>query len=211
MTSLKPITLYSHGQTPNPRKVRIILEELAIPYTTKEVESSELKTAPFTDINPNGRVPAIEDPNTGVTLWESGAIVQYLVDTYDKDQVLTYNSVPEKYLLNQWLIFQVSGQGPYYGQAAWFKMFHPEKIPSAVERYMKEIERVVGVLDAWLQKHNGFLVGDKITYADLSFVPWARMVGMLDSDKTIDMGKYPAYTKWLDAMQARESVKKIYA
>jgi len=195
----------------SPRKVRIILEELALPYTTTEVEGAALKSPPFTDINPNGRVPAIEDPNTGVTLWESGAIVQYLIETYDKDQTLTYTSVPEKYQLNQWLAFQISGQGPYYGQAAWFKMFHAEKLPSAIERYVKEVERVIGVLDSWLQKNGGVLVGDKLTYADLAFVPWAANVAWLDTDKSIDLAKYPAYTAWLDGMMARESIKKIWA
>ena len=192
----------------SPRKVAIIIEELGIPYTVHDMDMSGLKKAPYTDINPNGRLPAIEDPNTGVTLWESGAIIQYLIDTYDKEAVLTYNTTPEKYLLNQWLMFQVSGQGPYFGQAAWFKKFHHEKLPSALTRYLKEIDRVIGVLDGWLQKHK-FLVGDKLTYADLAFVPWAIMAPGLDEEKVIDMGKYPAYNKWLDSMMARESVKKV--
>lgn len=166
----------------------------------------------YTDINPNGRLPAIQDPNTGVTLWESGAIIQYLIETYDKDAKLTYTTVPEKYFLNQWLMFQMSGQGPYFGQAAWFRVFHAEKLPSAIERYVKEIERVIGVLDGWLAKsEHGVLVGDKITYADLAFVPWASSVPRLDADKSIDMDKYPAYSKWLAGMLARESVKKILA
>ena len=174
------------------------------------MEGAALKQPPFTDVNPNGRVPAIEDPNTGITLWESGAIVQYLIETYDKDQVLTYSTGPEKYYLNQWLMYQVSGQGPYFGQRAWFLKFHHEQLPSAQERYLKEVERVTGVLDAWLQKHE-FLVGDKVTYADLAFVPWASIVPWLDSDKSIDMAKYPAYTKWLEKLLARESVKKVLA
>jgi len=210
MSSTKPIKVYGHAGTPNPRKVQIILEELGIPYENSEVEMSGVKQAPFTDINPNGRLPAIHDPNTGITLWESGAIVQYLVDEYDKDAKLSYKQAPEKYLLNQWLNFQVSGQGPYFGQAAWFNKYHPEKLPSAYERYLKEIERVTGVLDGWLHNHK-FLVGDKLTYVDLAFVPWGSMVPWLDEKKTIDLGKYPAYTKWMDGMLARDSVKKILA
>lgn len=70
-----------------------------------------MKQEPFVSKNPNGRVPAIEDPNTGITLWESGAILQYLVDKYDKDGKISYTSEPEKYYLNQWLQFQMSGQG----------------------------------------------------------------------------------------------------
>jgi glutathione S-transferase len=113
-------------------------------------------------LNPHGRVPAIEDPNTGITLWESGAIVEYLVETYDTKHSLTYASSPEKYFVKQWLHFQISGQGPYFGQAAWFEKFHPEKIESARERYKNEIKRVLKVLDKHLETSGkGFLVGDK--------------------------------------------------
>lgn len=193
----------------SPRKVAIILEELGIPYTSVIQDISKVKQAPYTDVNPNGRLPAIEDPNTGVTLWESGAIIQYLIEEYDKDGVLTYTSTPEKYQLTQWLMFQMSGQGPYYGQAAWFMNFHPEKLPSALDRYLKEVERVIGVLDGWLAKHK-FLVGDKLTYADLAFAPWAGMVPLFNrEEKKIDLDKYPAYSKWLGDMLARDSVKKV--
>lgn len=189
----------------------IILEELELPYEIKDPGMDGIKKKPYTDVNPNGRLPAIEDPNTNITLWESGAIIQYLVETYDKKQTLTYTTIPERYQLNQWLMFQMSGQGPYFGQAAWFKNFHHEKLPSAVDRYLKEAERVTGVLDGWLQKNGGHLVGNKITYADLAFVPWASSLAWLDTEKTIDLGKYPAYNQWLEGMQARESVQKILA
>lgn len=97
-----------------------------------------LKQEPFVKINPNGRVPAIEDPNTGITLWESGAIIEYLIETYDKDHKISSASSPEKFLEKQFLHFQVSGQGPYYGQWAWFKIFHKEQVPSALERYEEQ-------------------------------------------------------------------------
>ena len=86
-----------------------MLEELEIPYKTVEQETSTIKQAPYTDINPNGRVPAIQDPNTGITLWESGAIIEYLVNEYDKEGKLHYFKSPEKYLTQQWLHFQMSG------------------------------------------------------------------------------------------------------
>lgn len=179
-----------------------------MPYESKLVDISTVKQAPYTDINPNGRLPAIEDSNTGIKLWESGAIIQYLIETYDKEGTLTYTTIPEKYELNQWLMFQVSGQGPYFGQAAWFKNFHPEKLPGAIERYEKEIERVIGVLDGWLQKHK-FLVGDKVTYADLAFAPWgASAPWLLGADNNLSE-KYPAYSKWMGDLLARENVKKI--
>ena len=107
-------------QGPNPPKVAIVLEELGMPYETQLMDFPDMKQAPFTSINPNGRVPAIEDPNTGITLWESSAIIDYLLETYDKSNSLQYPSGPEKFLQKSWMALQISGQGPYYGQRAWF-------------------------------------------------------------------------------------------
>lgn len=104
----------------------------------------------------------------------------------------------------------MSGQGPYYGQAIWFVRHHPEKVPSAVERYFKETERVIGVLDTHLQKaRTEFLVGNKCTYADLVFVPWAVLVPSFTKDSPIDVeGKYPHYDQWLKRVCEREAVRK---
>jgi len=105
------------------------------------------------------------------------------------------------------------GQGPYFGQATWFARFHPEKIPSATERYVNEILRVIGVLDTALGKNGtGWLVGDKCTYADLSFVTWASVgEGLLGELHKIEgFGeRFPGYTQWLKTMEQRESVSKI--
>jgi glutathione S-transferase len=120
----------------------------------------DMKKPPFEKININGRVPAIEDPNTGITLWESGAILEYLQETYDKSNKFTYTSSPEKYMVKQWLHFQMSGQGPYWGQAAWFQKFHPEPIKGAQDRYLEQIKRVYSVLDRHLEGKQ-YLVGDK--------------------------------------------------
>lgn len=224
MSSLKPITLYSHTKGPNPWKTVIILEELHLPYHTKFIEFPDMKKAPFaTEVNLNGRVPAITDPNTGLTLWESGAINQYLVEKYDKTHSLSYTTFPETHLCNQWLHFQVSGQGPYYGQAAWFKLYHAENVTSAVERYVKEIERVISVLNTHLQKQGGsssssaggavYLVGDKCTYADLAFVTWHILIPFLaGEDYKIDIeGKYPHYDAWMKRLLERPAVKKALA
>ena len=90
----------------------IILEELGLKYETQIMDFSELKNSPFEDINPNGRVPAIEDPNTGYKLWESGAIIEYLLDTYDQENTLSPDGGKEdKYQAKCWLHFQTSGQG----------------------------------------------------------------------------------------------------
>jgi glutathione S-transferase len=94
--------------------------ELGIPYEIKAIGFAEVKQEPFLSLNPNGRMPAIEDPNTGLVLWESGAIIDYLIENYDKEHKLTYDTFPEKYQQDSWKYFQVSGQGPYFGQYVWF-------------------------------------------------------------------------------------------
>ncbi|KAL9622739.1 MAG: hypothetical protein Q9160_002857 [Pyrenula sp. 1 TL-2023] len=206
---VKPITLYGHGAGPNPYKVAIFLEELGLPYETKFEGPNTLKKEPYVKVNPNGRVPAIEDPNTGITLWESGAIIEYLINEYDKDEKLHYKRSPEKYHTQQFLHYQMSGQGPYYGQYAWFSHFHPEKIASARDRYLKEIQRVMGVLDGQL-KDREWLVGSHITYADLSFVPWDELVPWIFGDDKLDVaGQFPSYHAWMTKMKGRPAVKKV--
>jgi len=206
----KPITLYSHSSGPNPWKVAILLEELSLPYETIYLQFSDLKKEPFESKNPNGRVPAIEDPNTGVTMFESGAILEYLIDTYDKEHKLSYTTSPEKWLTLSWLHFQMSGQGPYYGQKAWFSFFHPEKnLTSVLERYSNEIKRVVGVIDRHLKKQGTeYLVGDKCTFADLAFVMWHQtMPRLVDGwDYQTEM---PAFHAWNERLQSRPAVKKV--
>ncbi|KAF2198225.1 glutathione S-transferase [Delitschia confertaspora ATCC 74209] len=216
-SNLKPISLWWRPQTPNPAKVVIILEELRLPYTGKFVELEDLKKAEFEAVNPNGRVPAIHDPNTNITLWESAAIISYLIATYDTTHTLTYTDAPNAFHLQQWAYFQASGQGPYFGQAAWFLLYHPEPLPSAKDRYVAETRRVVGVLDKWLgdrtREGNVWLVGNKMTYADLMFVTWNGAVGLFlklagregewDPEK-----EFPHFWKWQNAMMARSSFQK---
>lgn len=127
MTDIKPLVLYGHqGPAPNPIKVAILLEELSLPWTLLEIEMKDLKSEPYISINPNGRLPSLEDPNTGVKIFESGAIIEYLLETYDKDHELHSAASPAKWLEKSWLFFQVSGQGPYFGQKWWFDHSHPE-------------------------------------------------------------------------------------
>ncbi|KAF8586958.1 thioredoxin-like protein [Ramaria rubella] len=176
------ITLYSHASGPNGWKVVAILEELGLKYETKylDFKKQEQKGPEYTKYNPNGRIPAIIDhDNNDFVLWESSAIISYLVDRYDKDRKISYAyGTPEYYQVQQWLAFQISGQGPYFGQAAWFQHLHPEKVPSAIERYQKEVDRVLSVLDSVLAKQP-YLVGDHATVADISFIPWNNAVGFL--------------------------------
>lgn len=203
--SLKPIVLYGHATGPNPWKVVMTLEELNIPYNVKMVDFPDMKKEPFESVNPNGRVPAIEDPNTGITLWESGAILEYLVETYDKQHTISFASGSQDYFYaKQWLHFQMSGQGPYFGQAVWFTRFHHEKLESAKERYYKEINRVSGVLDKYLAGKE-YLVGNKFSYVDLAFVPWFEILPWLEIDVSKD---FPNLDAWLNRQKARPAIAK---
>lgn len=137
----------------------ITLEELGIPHHKVEVE--DVKSEAFLKLNPNGRTPVIVDPNNdNFTLWESGAIIEYLVETYDALGTLTLEDGKSRWLLRQYLHFQMSGQGPYYGQAVWFYK-QTEDIPTAKNRYIEQIVRVFGVLDGIL-KDREYLVGGKM-------------------------------------------------
>ncbi|KAJ5908100.1 hypothetical protein N7495_000782 [Penicillium taxi] len=201
--SLKPITVYAAGPGPNPWKVIILLKELNIPFETKNIEFPDLKKEPYVSINPNGRAPAIEDPNTGVVLWESGAILEYLVETYDKEHKFSFAAGSQEYFLaKQWLHFQTSGQGPYFGQAVWFTRGHPEKVQSAVDRYVNEIRRVSGVLNKVLADKE-YLVGGKFSYVDLAFVPWFGILPMFQIDSAKE---FPNVDAWLNRQLARPYV-----
>lgn len=160
----------------------------------------------------SSRVPAIHDPNTDVTLWESGAIVEYLIETYDKSNHLTYDTVPEKFQLKQWLYFQASGQGPYFGQAMWFERYHQEKLPSAQRRYRDQVLRVYDVLDRALEGRD-YLVGDKCTYADISFIAWDHRFQAVFKEGELSIGEleknYPNYFRWHKAVAARKVVIEV--
>lgn len=219
MTSqLKPITIWGQGG-PNPPKIHMFMEELGLPYEINPIPFSDIKKPEYLAINPNGRLPAIQDPNTGITLWESGAIVEYLIEKYDANRTLSFlPGTAEAYHARQWLFFQTTGQGPYYGQAAWFKKFHHETLPSALERYVKEVNRVSGVLDGYLGKQDEqfggepgytgpWLVGNKLSFADLAFVSWQKIIAMVIGKDDYDEDAFPHLKKWLDRMTQRESVK----
>lgn len=110
-----------------------------------------------------------------MTIWESGAICQYLIEEYDSNHRLSYAARNERHLCSQYLHFQMSGQGPYFGQCGVFQHLFPEKLPSVIKRYADEIKRVLGVLEGVLAAKPAdqqWLVGDKMTFADMAFVPW---------------------------------------
>ncbi|KAL8364814.1 hypothetical protein RB595_003880 [Gaeumannomyces hyphopodioides] len=223
-SQLKPLKPYGVGG-PNPPKIIMALEELGIPYEAEPFPMDQVKSPEFLAINPNGRLPALQDPNTDLTVWESGAILEYLVERYDKDNKISFPAGSnEAALARQWLFFQVSGQGPYYGQAVYFTRAFSEKVPAVVERFVKEIIRVSGVLESHLSKQKGnvaeagpegegpWLVGDRYTYADLSFFPWQHMIAMVQMDPDVkviyDPNEFPNVKKWLGNLIARPAIAK---
>ncbi|KAI0090826.1 glutathione S-transferase [Irpex rosettiformis] len=207
-------TLFSHKGGPNGWKVAIVLEELGLTYDTKflDFQSGEHKAEPHTKYNPNGRIPTLIDHKNGdFVLWESNAIITYLVDTYDKEHKISAADTKDKYLQLQWLFFQASGQGPYFGQFMWFNRMHPEKIPSAIERYANETKRVLGVLEAVLSKQE-WLVGNKFSVADISFIPWNDIAIEYILGESFDFAKeYPSVAAWHAKLGERATVKKIRA
>ncbi|KAL8709796.1 MAG: hypothetical protein Q9220_005582 [cf. Caloplaca sp. 1 TL-2023] len=219
---IQPIKIYGQGG-PNPPKIAILVQELGLPHEIIPIPLSDVKTPSYLALNPNGRLPTIHDPNTNITLWETGAIIEYLIETYDsKDLRLSFPpGTPEAWHAKQWLFFQTSGQGPYYGQAGWFIRFHPEKIPGAIDRYVKEVHRISDVLDKWLAKQKEefagkaggddgpWLVGNKMSYADLAFVSWQMVIKALLSKEQYDEGEYPHVQGWMARMGARKAVKEV--
>ncbi|OBT63902.1 hypothetical protein VE03_06577 [Pseudogymnoascus sp. 23342-1-I1] len=211
-SQIKPIKIYGIGG-PNPLKITIIFSELDIPYEIVPIPFSDVKKAEYIAINPNGRLPSIQDPNTGITLWESGAIIEYLIDRYDPSHKLSFSpGSAEWYHSKQWLYFQMSGQGPYFGQIIWFMKLHEEIIPSAIERYVKELNRVTAVLDGHLAKQKlasgndeAWLVGNRISFADLAFLPWYTVMGKSLPSDQYSVNDYPHVKLWLENMSSRKS------
>ncbi|KAJ5513847.1 hypothetical protein N7463_003399 [Penicillium fimorum] len=220
-STIKPIQLYGGILGPNPLKVGLILALLELPFEPILVPFSKVKEPEYTAINPNGRLPSIHDPNTGLTLWESGAIVEYLIERYDTNEPRKLSFTPgsaEAELARSFLYLQVSGQGPYYGQAYWFKKLHAERIPSAVERYITEGKRVTGVLDSWLAKQKEankdvgdgpWLVGNKMSYADVAFISWQKTARTAFVDDGFDFDEFPNEKEWFERMTSKKAIKDV--
>lgn len=212
------ITLYSEKMTPHGWKVVIILEALNLPYEAKYFDFSkgEQNSEEYKKINPNRRVPTIIDhSNSDFTLWESSAIVKYLVDRYDKEHAIGFPvGSEESYLVDQWLGFQGTGQGLSYGEAADFILFHSEKLPSAIDRYQTEMIRTISVLDKVLST-SPYLISSKSTptVADLVFVPCDLFLPILlqGTAHAEEAAKFAHFNKWREALLEHPAVKKMLA
>lgn len=202
------INLY-YWPTPNGHKITIFLEEAALDYAIKPVDISagDQFKPEFLRFSPNNRMPAIIDhaPSDGgepISVFESGAILVYLAEKTGK--FLAADIRGRKTAL-EWLFWQVGGLGPMAGQNHHFASYAPEKIPYAIERYVKETNRLYGVLDRRLASSE-WLAGD-YSIADMAtypwVVPWQRQGQNLDD--------FPNLRRWFDSLQARPAVVRAYA
>ena len=197
--------------TPNGQKVHIALEELGLAYRTMPVDigAGEQFRAEFLAINPNHRIPAIVDPEGPegpLALFESGAILIYLAEKAGRSDAGS-RLIPERPAARavclQWLMFQMGGIGPMFGQWNHFAHYAPEEIPYALERYGREVRRLYGVLDRRLAEAE-YLAGDGFTIADIATFPWVRNPERRD----IDFAEFPNMARWHDAIAARPAVER---
>ena len=194
------ITLYAHG-SPNPHKVSIALEELKLPYETRiiNVWEGEQFSPEFTTLNPNAKVPVIVDRETGHTIFESNAILLYLAE---KTGQLFPTAVQQRWRGLQLLFFQAASIGAMFGQRAHFSLFAPEKPTYAVERYLKEGERLTTVLETLLTGREYFL--DEYSIVDIAHFGWLWC--SIHQGFAID--SYPNLKAWFDRVTDRPAVKK---
>lgn len=197
------IDLYTWG-TPNGRKVSILLEELALPYTVHAIDISKGQqfTPEFLAVNPNGKIPAIVDQNADggpLAVFESGAILMYLAEKSGK---FWPKDLRARYAVTEWLMFQMGGLGPMAGQTHHFRRFAPEKIAYAIDRYTNETKRIYGVINKRLSS-SPYLAGD-YSIADMACYPWVAR----HEWQTIDLGEFPDLKRWFDGLTARPAVAK---
>ncbi len=194
------IDLY-YWPTPNGKKISIMLEECGLPYEVKPVNigRGDQFTPEFLTISPNNRMPAIVDSDTGVSVFESGAILMYLAE---KSGMFMPQELAARYEVIQWLVWQVAGLGPMAGQLSHFVNYAPEPVPYAKERYFNEYDRLLCVMDRRLEDRD-FLAGD-YSIADMASFPWVASYKRLGAD----LDKFPRLRTWFDTLKSREAVQK---
>ena len=196
------IDLYT-WTTPNGRKISIALEEMGLPYTVHAVDigKDEQFKPEFLKISPNNRIPAIVDRDNGLSLMESGAILQYLGDKTGK---LLPKSGEKRWKTLEWLNWQMGGPGPMLGQVHHFVKYNPGKAPYAEERYLKEAHRLYKVLNTRLEGRE--YVADDYSIADIATYPWVARHDW----QGIDLADFPSVKRWFDEIGARPAVQRGY-
>ncbi len=199
------IELYTWG-TPNGKKVSIMLEECGLAYNTHKINigtNTEQFAPEYLKINPNGKIPSIVDPDgpdgMPINMMESGAILIYLADKTGKFLPAAGSA---RYNTLEWLMFQMGGVGPMFGQVHHFVRAAKEKVPYGIERYSKEKDRLYGVLDKRLGE-TAFLAGD-YSIADMATYPWVSRHEWHNTD----LNNHPNVKRWFDAISARPGVQR---
>ena len=203
------IQLYSFP-TPNGVKVSIALEEMGLAYEPHLVTLSDadVKSPEFLSLNPNNKIPAIIDPNGPkgpIGLWESGAILLYLGEKSDK---FIGSNAAEKAEITKWLMFQMGGLGPMFGQMGFFYKFAGKEIedPRPRERYRDEAKRLLAVLDGSLEGKN-WIAGD-YSIADMAIAPWLNALNFYGTKDAVEFDKLKNVPAYLDRFMARPAVDK---
>jgi GSH-dependent disulfide-bond oxidoreductase len=197
------IDVYSWA-TPNGHKIHIMLEELGLEYKAIPIDigAGDQFTPEFLAISPNNKIPAIIDSDgpegKPLALFESGAILFYLAEKTGK--FLPLDPVG-RYTTMQWLMFQMGGVGPMLGQAHQFRIYAPEKIEYAVNRYSNEAKRLYGVMDKQLGVTR-YLAGNEYSIADIATFPWTRSW----KNQGIELDEFPNVKRWFDEISARPAV-----
>jgi len=191
--------------TGNGKKITIMLEECALPYNVHPIDigAGDQFKPDFLKISPNNKMPAIVDSDgpdgKPISIFESGAILLYLAGKTGK---FLPNDVRGKHIALQWLMFQMGGVGPMFGQAHHFRNYAPEKIDYAINRYTNEAKRLYGVMNKRLGEAKYFAYDYSI--ADMAIFPWTRS----HANQGVDLAEFPNVKRWFDAIDARPAVKR---
>jgi GST-like protein len=200
------IDLYTWS-TPNGRKVSIMLEETGLPYEVHPINigEGEQHQPHFLEISPNNKIPGIVDRDNGYSMFESGAILIYLAE---KTGSFLPKGHPGRMDTLQWLMFQMGGVGPFFGQTHHFNRFAKEKISYAIDRYVGETKRLYGVMDRRLAEVP-YLAGEAYSIADMATWPWVSRFGWhgLEND---NLDAYPNVRRWYEDIRARPAVQRGY-
>jgi GSH-dependent disulfide-bond oxidoreductase len=196
--------------TPNGHKVHIMLEECgqrlgrdwqAVPVN---IGTGDQFHPDFLKISPNNKIPALTDPcgpdGKSISIFESGAILVYLAAKFGK---FMPKSDRQKFVVLQWLMFQMGGVGPMLGQNHHFRLYAPEKLHYAIERYTNEARRIYGVIDRQLTQQR-FIAGSQYTIADMAIFPWLRNW----QNQGVVLDDYPHLKAWFETMAARPAVQR---
>ena len=192
--------------TPNGHKVHVMLEECGLPYRAIPVDigAGDQFKPEFLAISPNNKVPAIVDPDgpdgKPISLFESGAILLSLATTTGR---FMPPDTRGRYSVLQWLMFQMGGVGPMLGQTHHFRIYAPENVPYAVERYTNETRRLYGVMERQVAQHR-YIAGPEYSIADIAIFPWLRSW----QNQGIDWAEFPHLKTWFDGIADRPAVQR---